>query len=437
MEEVIDLSAIRVEPILLLPFEHLSPLVVKIVHKVGNGRGFRNNTSKHLQIAILGPQCHGLMFLDKNPIGKILCQVPKDIEVVSSRLHFFNLSSAHKPIDHQEYDLLGHHGVSTATVGVSALAHDVFHFDITSQVPERLKGHAWKEANQPPKTPEQTSRLVIQTLETADDIEVHCKTPNFSIISYLAIGLLKFYGLPVLRARVEVPAVVAFPPTASLPEGGMFVLQEFRVDSRCVPDGDCLTVYVDVADPREARNVPKVVQEAVSQRLRARANMDYATADACYKKIVDAGYRLLRGTNNEHTLTKRYRVRLRGIDAPEIKMPYGQEAKEELTKLVEGKCLTVHVYGVDPHGRLVGDVHCNGIFVQEVMLKKGGAWNYSDYGNSPELAKWEMEARAARVGLWALSNPEKPWEWRKKNPEMPWDWRIPNPNPKLWENTNQ
>ncbi|XP_026384652.1 uncharacterized 38.1 kDa protein-like [Papaver somniferum] len=372
MEEVIDLSAIRVEPILLLPFEHLSPLVVKIVHKVGNGRGFRNNTSKHLQIAILGPQCHGLMFLDKNPIGKILCQVPKDIEVVSSRLHFFNLSSAHKPIDHQEYDLLGHHGVSTATVGVSALAHDVFHFDITSQ--------AWKEANQPPKTPEQTSRLVIQTLETADDIEV---------------------------------------------------------DSRCVPDGDCLTVYVDVADPREARNVPKVVQEAVSQRLRARANMDYATADACYKKIVDAGYRLLRGTNNEHTLTKRYRVRLRGIDAPEIKMPYGQEAKEELTKLVEGKCLTVHVYGVDPHGRLVGDVHCNGIFVQEVMLKKGGAWNYSDYGNSPELAKWEMEARAARVGLWALSNPEKPWEWRKKNPEMPWDWRIPNPNPKLWENTNQ
>ncbi|KAI3831963.1 hypothetical protein MKX03_036600, partial [Papaver bracteatum] len=26
---------------------------------------------------------------------------------------------------------------------------------------------------------------------------------------------------------------------------------------------------------------------------------------------------------------------------------------------------------------------------------------------------WEMEARAAWVGLWALSNPEKPWEWRK------------------------
>ncbi|KAI3884498.1 hypothetical protein MKW92_028816 [Papaver armeniacum] len=334
----------------------------------------------------------------------------------------FLFGNCFKTIDNQEYESLGHHGFSTATVGVSALSHDLFHFDITSQVPERLNGHvassieaqttwyvkllqAWKEANPPPKTPEQTSRLVIQTLEMADDVE----------------GLLKFYGLPILRDPVEVPALVAFPPPTSLPEGVMFVLQTFRVDSRCVADGDCLTVFVDVADPREARNVPKVVQEAVSQRLRARANMDYGTADACYKNIVDAGYRLLRGTNNEHTLVKRYR----GIDAPELKMPYGQEAKEELTNLVQGKCLIVRVYGVDPHGRLVGDVHCNGIFVQEVMLKKGGAWNYSDFDNRPELAKWEMEARAAGVGLWALSNPEKPWEWRKKNPEMPWDWRIP------------
>ena len=28
----------------------------------------------------------------------------------------------------------GHHGVSAATVGLSALAHDLFHFEITSQV---------------------------------------------------------------------------------------------------------------------------------------------------------------------------------------------------------------------------------------------------------------------------------------------------------------
>ena len=29
------------------------------------------------------------------------------------------------------------------------------------------------------------------------------------------------------------------------------------------------------------------------------------------------------------------------------------------------------------------------------------------------MIQWEKEARAAHVGLWASSNPHKPWEWRK------------------------
>lgn len=45
-------------------------------------------------------------------------------------------------------------------------------------------------------------------------------------------------------------------------------------------------------------------------------------------------------------------------------MPYGKEAKEELTKLVEGKCLRVLVYGEDRYNRCVGDLYCNGKFIQ-------------------------------------------------------------------------
>ncbi|KAI3872568.1 hypothetical protein MKX03_015539 [Papaver bracteatum] len=96
-------------------------------------------------------------------------------------------------------------------------------------------------------------------------------------------------------------------------------------------------------------------------------------------------------------------------------MPYGLESKVGLTKLVQGKCLVVHVYGEDQYGRHVGDVYCNGKFAQEIMLKKGLAWHYKAYDNRPELIKWEKDARDARVGLWASSNPEKPWEWRKAN----------------------
>lgn len=54
----------------------------------------------------------------------------------------------------------------------------------------------------------------------------------------------------------------------------------------------------------------------------------------------------------------------RGIDAPEMNMEYGQEAKNALTKLIQQKSLTIYVYGKDPYDRLVGDVYVDGIFVQ-------------------------------------------------------------------------
>ena len=54
----------------------------------------------------------------------------------------------------------------------------------------------------------------------------------------------------------------------------------------------------------------------------------------------------------------------RGIDAPEGPMPYGKEAKDELAKLVQGKSLEIHAYGRDKYGRYVGDVYCDGVFVQ-------------------------------------------------------------------------
>ena len=49
-------------------------------------------------------------------------------------------------------------------------------------------------------------------------------------------------------------------------------------------------------------------------------------------------------------------------------MPYGKEAKEELTKIVQGKCLRVLVYGEDQYGRYIADVYCNGKFVQVLFL---------------------------------------------------------------------
>ncbi|KAL6980780.1 arginine permease [Sarracenia purpurea var. burkii] len=312
-------------------------------------------------------------------------------------------------------DSLGPHGVSAATVGVSALAHDLYHYEITSQVPEGLNNHvksskkaqanwykklseAWREAKPPPKTPEEASRLVIQTLKRHQKPDVE--------------GLLAFYGLPLPHTLVELSAGLP----DSRPEGLKFELHTIPVDAKAVADGDTVTVYVSTMDPRESSSVPPEAQIAAVERSRARAEKNYAKADALHKKIVDLGYRVL-NIQNEEILCRKYRIRLRGIDAPESSMPYGKEAKEELTKLVQGKCLRVLVFDEDRYGRIVGDIFCNGTFVQESMLKKGLAWHYKAYDQRPELEKWEKEARAKRVGLWASSNPEMPWEWRKDRRE--------------------
>ncbi|KAI3933565.1 hypothetical protein MKX01_032670 [Papaver californicum] len=309
--------------------------------------------------------------------------------------------------------------VSLAADSVSTLAHDLLICELTSKVPEKLSQNvtsskqvqaiwykkllqAWREAKPTPKTPEQVSELVILTLHPHGVAEVQ--------------GLLRFYSLPLpLEPWVRVHAVDDSPPYR--PEGVKFELNTFPVDAYAVADGDGLTVYVDAADPREATiSVPKDVRVAVLERSKARASKDYRKADALHKTIVDAGYRVLSGSKKKEILARKYRIRLRGIDAPENKQPFGKDAKKELIKLVKGNRVIVHVYEEDKYGRLVGDVYCDGKFAQAVMLKKGLAWHYAAHDKRPQLIKWEKEARAAKVGLWASVNPEKPWEWRRSNP---------------------
>ncbi|KAG8644845.1 staphylococcal-like nuclease CAN2 isoform X2 [Manihot esculenta] len=304
----------------------------------------------------------------------------------------FLYQHCHEPTITGDSESLGPHGVSASTVGVPALAQDLFQFETTSQVPEGLGEHvvsskkaqanwyrklleAWREAKPPPKTPEEAARLVIQTLKRHQKADVE--------------GLLSFYGLPLPHTLVAHSTGV---PT-TLPDGVKFELQTLPVDAKAVSDGDTISVYVNTADPRESSCVPGDVQTAAVQRSKARSEGNYERADALHKKITDSGYRVI-NVENEEILARKYRIRLSGIDAPESSMPYGKEAKAELVKLVQGKSLRIFVYNEDRYGRSVGDVYCNGIFVQ-----------------------WEKAARAKRVGLWAQSNPEKPWEWRKDKRE--------------------
>ncbi|KAH0979386.1 hypothetical protein GBA52_006563 [Prunus armeniaca] len=163
------------------------------------------------------------------------------------------------------------HGISAATLGIWALAYDLFNFEITCQVPEDLSQHVvsskkaqanwyrklvetWREAKQPPRSEEEAARLVIQTLKGHKKADVQ--------------GLLDFYGLPRPHSLVKVSAGV---PT-SLPRAVKFEFRTLPVDAKAVPDGDGVTVYVSTADPREYSCVPSDVQIAAIQRSEARAD---------------------------------------------------------------------------------------------------------------------------------------------------------------------
>lgn len=54
----------------------------------------------------------------------------------------------------------------------------------------------------------------------------------------------------------------------------------------------------------------------------------------------------------------------RGIDAPEMGMQYGKESQNALVKLIAGKSVMVYVYGQDQYDRYVGDIYCDGVFIQ-------------------------------------------------------------------------
>ena len=120
---------------------------------------------------------------------------------------------------------------------------------------------------------------------------------------------------------------------------------------------------------------------------------------------------VLDGANRQIT------VRLAAIDTPERGQPYGDRARQALSDLAFGKAVRVVVQDTDRYGRTVGRVHDSAVDVNAEMVRRGAAWVFRRYSRDPSLLRLEGEARAARRGLWALSEAERapPWEWRAAN----------------------
>lgn len=111
------------------------------------------------------------------------------------------------------------------------------------------------------------------------------------------------------------------------------------------------------------------------------------------------------------------RVRLNGIDSPERRQAYSNRAKQALSNLIFNKEVKVYYESTDRYGRVLGEVHIDGINVNHEMVRLGMAWHYTHYSDDKTLAALEQEARKNKAGLWADPNPVPPWEFRSKKRE--------------------
>lgn len=105
------------------------------------------------------------------------------------------------------------------------------------------------------------------------------------------------------------------------------------------------------------------------------------------------------------------KIRLYGIDAPELKQPYGKKSKQFLANLIAGEVVEVDENGEDRYKRTIGTVYLGGIDINAQMVANGYAWAYRKF--SKKYTAQESQAKKQRLGLWRDKEPVPPWEWRK------------------------
>lgn len=136
----------------------------------------------------------------------------------------------------------------------------------------------------------------------------------------------------------------------------------------------------------------------------------------------DTTSRLVRVIDGDTLEMAGRRVRLRGVDAPEIAQTCfksgavvrcGEEARDALSALVRDREVACRASGLDRYGRELAVCRAGGIDIGGALVRRGLAVAYGGYEAE------ERAARAERVGLWAGSF-ERPADYRKLHPRGPY-----------------
>jgi endonuclease YncB( thermonuclease family) len=114
------------------------------------------------------------------------------------------------------------------------------------------------------------------------------------------------------------------------------------------------------------------------------------------------------GVNDGDTITalvgqKSQKIRIEGIDAPELGQSFGRNAKARLSDLVFGRDVQLELRGTDRYQRLLARVTVDGVDVGRQLVVEGLAWQYEGGPHRKDLAGAEKDARTARRGLGSIT----------------------------------
>ena len=109
------------------------------------------------------------------------------------------------------------------------------------------------------------------------------------------------------------------------------------------------------------------------------------------------------------------KLRMLGVDAPEICQSGGKAARDMLAQLALQRRVTVKVSYYDRYGRGLATVALDGQDLGARMVRAGQAWSYGWRGRPGLYAAEEAQARQSRSGVFAAAHPESPRTFRKRH----------------------
>lgn len=110
---------------------------------------------------------------------------------------------------------------------------------------------------------------------------------------------------------------------------------------------------------------------------------------------------------------KPLKVRLQGIDAPEICQSGGVRAQAALSAWIKGQSVIVTTRAHDDFGRTVGTLYVKGQDVARQMVADGHAWVYTFRSKKGAYSSEFARAQTERRGVFADAQPQQPRLFRK------------------------